>query len=64
MLNRNNEALTEPKIRVAVLVSGGDASGIGIVIVPDGPVSNTTVNSTPAVTPAAEETYFLGILPD
>lgn len=47
-----------------VLVSGGDASGIGIVIVPDGPVSNTTVNSTPAVTPAAEETYFLGILPD
>lgn len=49
----------------SVVVAGGDASGIGVVIVPDGPVNGGIVNNNNGtVIPQAEETDFLGILPD
>ncbi len=50
----------------SVVVAGGDASGIGVVIVPDGPVNGGIVNNNNngTVIPQAEETDFLGILPD
>ena len=49
----------------SAIVAGGDASGIGVVIVPDGPVNGGIVNNNAGTVIApAEETDFLGILPD
>ena len=47
----------------SVIISGGDASGIGMVIIPDGPITNTS-GSNITVAPTPEGTNFLGILPD
>ena len=43
------------------IVAGGDSTGIGTIILPDGPITD---NYQVAATPTPDGGYFLGILPD
>ena len=54
-------AATIPGGSTPVVVSDGDASGIGLVILPDSQLPSNTITTA---TPTPEATNFLGILPD